>query len=293
MEHWSEEFVSEIIFSKYCSFDSCGDAINPKLGQKGPKLVFHAPMLIERWKSIVKGNLRWSIRFWKHYHKIFKFWLPMVTSSTEKWVKEAQIGTLCSNDDRKIKTKIKRYLEVNYSFMKPFFQNFKVLSQHGYVINPKLSWKRSQTRISRTNGDKRWKSKVKGNLWSCISLWNYFPENLKFQPHVMTSSSQNWVKNTQICISCTTVGKNIKIRNYENFASKLFFWRKNFWILKHQFSFWRHYFKTGTLSAELTSDMRFPTFWNWGRFQSLIMLVALTCLPEELLSRIPVFKEHH
>ena len=125
MEHWSEEFVSEIIFSKYCSFDSCGDAINPKLGQKGPKLVFHAPMLIERWKSIVKGNLRWSIRFWKHYHKIFKFWLPMVTSSTEKWVKEAQIGTLCSNDDRKIKTKIKRYLEVNYSFMKPFFQNLK------------------------------------------------------------------------------------------------------------------------------------------------------------------------
>ena len=55
MNLWSEE--SEITFSKYCSFDCHGDVINPKLGQKGPKLVFHVPVVIERWKYIVKGNL--------------------------------------------------------------------------------------------------------------------------------------------------------------------------------------------------------------------------------------------
>ena len=36
---WSEEFVSEIAFSKCCSFDS-GDFIKPKLGQKGSNWYF-------------------------------------------------------------------------------------------------------------------------------------------------------------------------------------------------------------------------------------------------------------
>ena len=84
MELLSEEFVSEITFSKYCSFDSGGDIINPKLGQKRPKLVFHVPMVIERWKSIVKENLKWSIHFWNNYLKVFKFWLHMVMSPTQK-----------------------------------------------------------------------------------------------------------------------------------------------------------------------------------------------------------------
>ena len=40
MELWNEEcFWGQ--FSNYCSFDSCGDVTNPKLGQQGPKLVFH------------------------------------------------------------------------------------------------------------------------------------------------------------------------------------------------------------------------------------------------------------
>ena len=39
-----------LLSQKYCSFDSLGDVIDPKLGQKGPKLVFHVPMVIERWK---------------------------------------------------------------------------------------------------------------------------------------------------------------------------------------------------------------------------------------------------
>ena len=45
---WSEEFVSEIAFSKCCSFDS-GDFIKPKLGQKEPKIVFHVLVVIEKW----------------------------------------------------------------------------------------------------------------------------------------------------------------------------------------------------------------------------------------------------
>ena len=64
MELWSGEFVSEVTFSKYCSFDSLGDVINPKLDQKVPKLVFHAPMVTEKWNSLIKVKWRWSIRFW-------------------------------------------------------------------------------------------------------------------------------------------------------------------------------------------------------------------------------------
>ena len=96
MELWSEKLLSENTFSKYCSFDSHSDAINPKLGQKGPTLVFHVPTVIERWKSIIKGGLRGSISFWNYYLEIWKFWLPMVTSSTQNKVKKMQIDISCT-----------------------------------------------------------------------------------------------------------------------------------------------------------------------------------------------------
>ena len=105
MKLWSDEFVSENIFSKYCSFDSLGDVKIPKLGQKGPKLVFHVPTVVEKWKSIIKENLRQSIRLWYHYLKSLKFWLPQVTSSTQKWVNKIQISISCANVDRKMKLK--------------------------------------------------------------------------------------------------------------------------------------------------------------------------------------------
>ena len=44
---------------------------------------------------------------------------------------------------------------------------------------------------------KRWQSKVKGAFRWSIRLWNYFPEILKFKPHVVTLLSQNWVKETR------------------------------------------------------------------------------------------------
>ena len=40
---------------------------------------------------------------------------------------------------------------MNYLFMKPFSQNFEVLTQLGDIIKPKLARKRAQTRISCTN----------------------------------------------------------------------------------------------------------------------------------------------
>ena len=39
MEPWGEEFIPEITFSKYCSFNFPDDVINSKLGQKGLKPV--------------------------------------------------------------------------------------------------------------------------------------------------------------------------------------------------------------------------------------------------------------
>ena len=62
----------------------------------------------------------------------------------------------------------------------------------------------------------KWQLKVKGAFRWSIRLWNYFPEILKFKPHVLTSSSQNWVKETRYVISCATGGKNVKIRRYNN-----------------------------------------------------------------------------
>ena len=102
--------------------------------KKRSKLVFHVSMVIERSKSIVKGNLRWSIHFWNHYLKILKFWVLLVTSPVQKWVKKVHVGISCTNGDRKMKIKSKRYFQANYSFMKPFSQNFEVLTQRGGVI---------------------------------------------------------------------------------------------------------------------------------------------------------------
>ena len=179
IEVWSEEFVSKITFSKNCSFDFHAEVINPKLRQKGLKLLFHVPMVIKRWRSIVKGNLSWNIPFWNHSLKIFKFWLPVVTSSTQKWVRKVQVGISCTNVDRNMKIKSKWYFEMNYSFMKLFSQNFEVLTQTCDIINPKLARKRAQTGISCTNGDWKMKIKSKRNFEVRYSFMKLFTQNLE------------------------------------------------------------------------------------------------------------------
>ena len=40
-----EEFVYEVTFSKYCSFDSCGDVVNPKLVRKKSPNPYFFPRL--------------------------------------------------------------------------------------------------------------------------------------------------------------------------------------------------------------------------------------------------------
>ena len=50
----------------------------------------------------------------------FEILTPVVTSSTQKWVKKVQIGISCTNIDRKMKIKTK----VKYSLIKPFSQYF-------------------------------------------------------------------------------------------------------------------------------------------------------------------------
>ena len=60
----------------------------PKNGSKRFKLVFHVPILIERWKSKGKGTFRWTIPLWKCSLKNLKFWLNVVTSTTQYWLEK-------------------------------------------------------------------------------------------------------------------------------------------------------------------------------------------------------------
>ena len=78
-----------------------------------------------------------------------------------------------------MKIESKRYFEVNYLFMKLFSQNFEVLTQRGDVINSKLAPKRTQTRISGINGDKKMKIKSKRNFEVRYSFMKLFSRNLK------------------------------------------------------------------------------------------------------------------
>ena len=90
MKHWNEDFVSDITFTG-SSFNSRVDVINPKLGQRKSGLVFHVQIVIERWRSTAKENLKRGFHFWKHFLRILKFRPPfpshtsMVRLSTQSW----------------------------------------------------------------------------------------------------------------------------------------------------------------------------------------------------------------
>ena len=93
-----------------------------------------------------------------------------------------QIGISFTNVDRKTKIKSKRRsFEMKYSFMKPLSQNFEVLTQSNLVnvINPKLARKRTQTRISCTNVDRKIKIKNKKNSKVRYSFMKLFSRNLE------------------------------------------------------------------------------------------------------------------
>ena len=121
-------------FSKYCSFDSRGDVINPKLGQKEPKVVFHLQM-IERWKSIAKGNLRWSIRLLNHYLKIWSFdfswWRHQSKNESKKSKLVFHVPMMIERWKSRVKGALRQLLS----------QNFEILTQRGNVINSKFAHK--------------------------------------------------------------------------------------------------------------------------------------------------------
>ena len=100
-------------------------------------------------------------------------------SSIQKWVKKVQIGISCTNVDRKMRVKNKRYYLVNYSFMKPFSQNFEVFTQCFFVINPEFVRKGVQTGISCTNDKRKIKIKSKSNFEGKYSFKKLFSRNLK------------------------------------------------------------------------------------------------------------------
>ena len=107
----------------------------------------------------------------------------------------------------------------------------------------------------------------------------------------MTSLSQNWVEKTQICISSTTGGRKIKIRNYSNFGSKNFFWRKKFRTLKHLIlwsSLWHHY-DVNYQGRTFIQD----EFFNFLKLQKFWITDSAGYITGELFSRITVFTEHH
>ena len=101
----------------------------------------------------------------------------------------------------------------------------------------------------------------------------------------MTPSPQNWVKKTQICISSTTSVRKIKIRN---FGSKHFFLTEEFLnfetLILVVMSLWRDY-----QSRTCIQD----TFFNFLKLQIVLVTDSAGYVTEELLSRIPVFAEHH
>ena len=225
--------------------------INPNLGQKGSKLVLHVPMTIERWKSIVKGDLRWSISFWKHYLKILNFWLLVVMSSTPKWVKKFQVAISCTNVFRKMRLKSKRYFQVNYSSMKPFSKKIEVLTQRRDVINPKSARKRVQTGISCTNSDRKIKIKTKRNFEMRYSFMKLFSGNFKIlAPCCEVIISKSGQKDSSLYIMYNWL-KNIpeKSRKIRNIPSK---------------SLYRSGFNPSTVNCILHISL--VSFWHYLNF---------------------------
>ena len=125
--------------------------------------------------------------------KIFKFWLPVVTSKRSKLVFCTPI--LLEKWKSKVKGTLRWIIHL-------WNCSLKVLNHHGDAINPKLAWKRAPACISCTIGDGKMKIKSKGNFGVRYLFMKLFSKNLEIIATFVMSSSQNWIKKSQICISC-------------------------------------------------------------------------------------------
>ena len=110
-----------------------------------------------------------------------------------------------------MKVKSKEYFEVNYSFAKPFSQNFEVLIPRSDDINPNLGQKRAQTCTSCTNGDRKMKSKSKRNFEVKYSFMKIFPRNLEIEAPCCEAIISKLAQKDSMRTLCTTGGKTIQI----------------------------------------------------------------------------------
>ena len=85
-----------------------------------------------------KNKERYS--FSKSLSQNFEVLPPRGDAINPKMGQKGQNGSF-TNIDRKVKIKSKSYFEVNYSFMKPFSQNFEDLTQRHHRHQPKISLK--------------------------------------------------------------------------------------------------------------------------------------------------------
>ena len=93
------------------------------------KLVFHLPILIERWKSKVKRHFEVNYLFIKTFTQNFEHLTQRGDVINPKLArKRTQTCISATNDVRKMKIKSKGNFEVRYSFMKLFSWNSLTLS---------------------------------------------------------------------------------------------------------------------------------------------------------------------
>ena len=97
------------------------------------------------------------------------------------------------------------------------------MNQRGDAINSKLARKSDETCISGTNGDRKMKIKRKRNSEVRYLFMNLFSQNFEILAPCCDFIISKLGQKDSICVSCRTGGKNIKVRNYNNFGSKFFF----------------------------------------------------------------------
>ena len=91
----------------------------------------------------VNSKGKFGVKYWflKPLFQNFEVLTPRGDVVSPNMDGKVQIGISCTNVDRKMKIKSKRYFKMNYSFRKLFSQNVEVLTQRDDVINPKLTRK--------------------------------------------------------------------------------------------------------------------------------------------------------
>ena len=150
------------------------------------KITVLTPVLTSITQNWVKKGpdlyfMSWSIRFWKPLSQNFEVLTHRVTSSPQKWVKMVQILFHVSMLIERWKSKRKDSLRWSIC---SWHHSLKILKFWLNVVMPSTqNWLEERCYLIsyvRMNGDRKWKSKVKGALRWGIRLWNYFLEILQF-----------------------------------------------------------------------------------------------------------------